>query len=107
MEDLLPVLDSFDMAMENKEAWEKVDANWRRGVEHIHQQFLRVLSDNNVSAINQSGVKFDPNLHESISVIETDDKDQDHTIYSVTQSGYKIGDRVIRPARVNVFEYKK
>jgi molecular chaperone GrpE len=107
IEDLLPVLDSFDMAMGNKEAWEKVDKNWRMGIEHIHQQFLRVLSENNVSAINESGVKFDPNMHESISIIETDEKDKDHTIYSVTQSGYKIGDRVIRPARVNVFEYKK
>jgi molecular chaperone GrpE len=107
IEDLLPVLDSFDMAMGNKEAWEKVDANWRKGIEHIHQQFLRVLVDNNVTAINQSGVAFDPNMHESISIIETSDESQDHTVYSVTQSGYKIGDRVIRPARVNVFEFKK
>ena len=107
IEDLLPVLDSFDMAMSNKEAWEKVDANWRNGIEYIRSQFYRVLEDNNVAPINQIGVKFDPNLHESISSTETSDESKDHTISSVTQSGYKIGDKIIRPARVVVFEYKK
>lgn len=107
IEDLLPVLDSFDMAMGNKEAWEKVDANWRNGIEYIRSQFYRVLEDNNVAPINQIGVKFDPNLHESISTTETSDESKDHTISSVTQSGYKIGEKIIRPARVVVFEYKK
>ncbi len=107
IEDLLPVLDSFDMAMSNKEAWEKVDANWRNGIEYIRSQFYRVLEENNVAPINQIGVKFDPNLHESISTTETSDESKDHTISSVTQSGYKIGDKIIRPARVVVFEYKK
>ena len=107
IEDLLPVLDSFDMAMGNKEAWEKVDANWRSGVEYIRAQFYRVLEDNNVTPINQTGVKFDPNLHESISTIETADESQDHTISSITHTGYKIGEKIIRPARVVVFEFKK
>ncbi len=107
IEDLLPVLDSFDMAMGNKEAWEKVDANWRNGIEYIRSQFYRVLEDNNVAPINQTGIKFDPNLHESISTAETSDESKDHTISSVTQSGYKIGEKIIRPARVVVFEYRK
>lgn len=107
IEDLLPVLDSFDMAMGNKEVWEKVDANWRSGVEYIRAQFYKVLEDNNVTPINQTGVKFDPNLHESISTVETSDESQDHTIFSITHTGYKIGEKIIRPARVVVFEYKK
>ena len=80
VEDLLPVLDSFNMAMGNKEAWEKVDANWRNGVEYIHQQFLRVLADNNVTALDQIDVMFDPMLHESIETIPTDDESKDHKI---------------------------
>lgn len=106
VEDLLPALDSFDMAMGNREAWEKVDANWRNGIEYIRAQFARVLEDHNVTAINQTGVVFDPNLHESIETIETDDKSKDHTIVDIVQSGYKIGDRIIRPARVKVYTLK-
>ena len=45
VEDLLPTLDSFDMAFANKEAWEKVDANWRAGVEYIYQQLVRTVED--------------------------------------------------------------
>lgn len=107
VEDLLPVLDSFNMAMGNKEAWEKVDANWRNGVEYIHQQFLRVLADNNVTALDQVDVMFDPMLHESIETIPTEDESKDHKIAQVVQTGYKIGEKVIRPARVKVWEFKK
>ncbi len=107
VEDLLPVLDSFNMAMGNKEAWEKVDANWRNGVEYIHQQFLRVLADNNVTALDQIDVPFDPMLHESIETIPTEDESKDHKIAQVVQTGYKIGDKIIRPARVKVWEFKK
>lgn len=104
---LFPALDAFDMAMSNKEAWEAVDKNWRQGIEYIHSKFLQALADNNVTAIGKVGDKFDPMLHESIESIKTEDESKDHTIEKVIQAGYKIGERVIRPARVNVFEYKK
>ena len=107
VEDLLPALDSFDMAFANKEAWEKVDPNWRNGVEYIHQQMLRFLADNNVIPINQINVPFDHNLHEAIETISTDEEIKDHTVASIIVSGYKIGDKVIRPARVKVYEYTK
>lgn len=107
IEDLLPALDSFDMAMGNKEAWEKVDANWRNGVEYIRAQFTRVLEDHNVTAINQIGVPFDHNIHEAIENVPTENESADHTVASIIQSGYKIGDKIIRPARVKVFEFKK
>ncbi len=107
VEDFLPAMDSFDMAFKNKEAWEKVDPNWRSGVEYIYQQFLRAFEANNISVINTAGVPFDHNLHEAIETITTDNEQQDHTVASIIQSGYKIGERVIRPARVNVYEYKQ
>ena len=103
----LPALDSFDMAFANKEAWEKVDSNWRTGVEYIYQQFLRALEESGVTPINQVGVPFDPSLHQAIENVPTDDESKDHTIAAVTQSGYKLADRVIRPARVNVWTLKK
>jgi molecular chaperone GrpE len=103
---LLPALDSFDMAFANKEAWEKVDANWRTGIEYIFAQLMTGLSDSGIEKISQVGVPFDPNLHQSIESISTDDKSKDNTIEKVLQAGYKMGDRVIRPARVNIYEFK-
>ncbi len=107
-EELLPVLDAYDMAFSNREAWEKVDKNWRIGVEYIHAQLLKVLADNGVNPIKVSvGDKVDPKLHEAVENISTDDEAQDHSIAEVTQSGYIIGERVLRAARVKVFEFKK
>jgi molecular chaperone GrpE len=104
---LMPALDSFDMAFPNIESWEKVDPNWRMGVEYIYSQFMTGLADSGIEKIDQVGVKFDPNLHHSISAVPTEKEEQDHTVESVIQVGYKIGDRVVRPARVNIYEYKK
>ncbi len=103
VEDMLPALDSFDMAMGNKEAWEKVDANWRMGIEYIQQQLLKALSDYGVEKVGKIGESFNPNLHEAIENIPTDDSGKDHTIANIVQSGYTMGDKVIRPARVHVF----
>jgi molecular chaperone GrpE len=103
IDSLLPALDSFDMAMMNKEAWEKVDQNWRTGVEYIYNQFLTSLGDNGVSTIDKVDVSFDPNLHQSIETLDTDDESKDHTIAKIIQKGYKMGDRIIRPARVVVY----
>ena len=107
VEDLLPVLDAYDMAFSNREAWEKVDANWRMGVEYIHQQLLRVLSENGVTPIDTKvGDTFDPTKHESIETVQTEDSASDNKISAIIQSGYMFGERILRPARVKVFEAK-
>ena len=103
---LLPAMDAFDMAMANKESWESVDKSWRQGIEYIHANLLQALADNKIIVINSVGVKFDPMLHEAVESFPTDDQSKDHTIKSVIQAGYKMGERVIRPARVNIFEFK-
>jgi molecular chaperone GrpE len=102
--DLLPALDSYDMAFSNKEAWEKVDKNWRMGVEYIHQQILKALAEYGVSPIETKiGDAFDPNLHQPIDSVPTEEKEKENTISAIIQTGYKIADRVIRPSRVNVW----
>ena len=101
----LNVMDSFNMAFQNKEAWEKVDENWRKGVEYIHSQFNTVFEEYGVKAIGEVGESFDPNIHQPVEMIQTDKKDSDHKVAVVIQKGYKLGERVIRPARVNVYEY--
>ena len=108
VEELLPVLDAYDMAFSNKEAWEKVEKNWRMGVEYIHQQLLKVLADNGVIEINPIvGDIPDSNLHDMIENVETEDESKDHTVAQVMQKGYKLTGRVLRPARVKVYEYKQ
>lgn len=104
--DFLPVLDSFDMAMGNTDAWNAVDANWRVGVEYIYNQFKTTLENNNITAIDSVNVEFDPNLHEPMKTQETEDASQDHKVAQIIQKGYKMGDRVIRPARVVVWKLK-
>lgn len=104
--DFLPVLDSFDMAMANTEAWNAVDANWRVGVEYIYNQLKTTLENMDVSAIDAVNVSFDPNLHEPMKTEDTDDATLDHKVKQIIQKGYKMGDKVIRPARVVVYKLK-
>ncbi|MFH1201047.1 MAG: nucleotide exchange factor GrpE [bacterium] len=103
----LSVIDSFNMAFADKEAWEKVEDNWRLGVEYIYSQMNGIFEEYGVKEVGKVGESFDPNIHQSIDAIETDKKEQDHTVASVIQKGYRLGERVMRPARVNVYEYKE
>ena len=103
----LSVMDSFNMAFANKEAWEKVDPDWRKGVEYIYGQMNTIFEEYGVKEVGEVGEIFDPNIHQSIELVPTDKKEFDHTISSVIQKGYKLGERVIRPARVNIYEYKE
>lgn len=107
IEDLLPVLDSFAMAFGNKQAWEAVDENWRVGVEFIHTQFFKTLSDYGLSLINQTDVELDPMRHESIETVDTDDEGKDHHVAEVIQNGYQLQDKVIRPAKVKIYKFSK
>ncbi len=107
VEELLPVLQSFDMAMGNKESWEKVDSNWRAGIEYIAKQFKAVLLSHGLEEINPIGEVFDPARDESIEHVEVGEVEKDHKIIEVVQKGYKLHDKIIRPARVKVGEFKK
>ena len=104
LESLMPALDSFDMAISNKVAWEAVDANWRTGVEYIYNHIITALENSGITKIGLTGEAFDPTLHEAIETLKTDAENDDHTVAEVIQSGYKIGDKIIRPARVKIFQ---
>ncbi len=101
----LSVLDSFNMAFANQEAWSKVDKSWRKGVEYIYAQLNTVFEEYGVKELGKIGENFDPSIHQSIEMTKTENKEDNHKISVVIQKGYKLGDRVIRAARVNVFEY--
>jgi len=105
--DIIPVLDSFDMAFANKEAWEKVDSSWRSGVEYICSQLKNILLQHGVVEIDPSGQKFDPQKHASTEIITTSKEKEDDIVAEVVQKGYTLHDKTIRPARVKVFQYEK
>jgi molecular chaperone GrpE len=103
-EELLPLCDSFQMAMSNTEVWEKADKSWRTGVEGINMQLMNILNSYVVKAVNPVGDAFDPQKHEAIGTEEVTDKKLEDTVISVVQQGYEMTQDndtyMIRPARV-------
>ncbi len=107
IEELIPVLDSFDMAMGNKEAWEKADKNWRIGVEYIYSQLLKVLNENGVTKLNPINQPYDHNHHEAISHEPVSDQKQHDMVIQVVQKGYSLNGKVLKVPKVKVGEFKK
>jgi molecular chaperone GrpE len=94
---LLPVLDSFERALQVKSG----AGDFRSGVELIYKQLQDVLAKLGVQAIPARGEQFDPHVHEAIEMVETSDA-ADHEVLEELQRGYKIKDRLLRPAMVKV-----
>jgi len=90
IEKLLPILDNLESA--------QMHIN-DEGLELVIKQFKEVLSSEGISEIQADGQTFDPNLHEAIEIQEGQ---EDNKIVKVINKGYKIDDKVIRPAKVVV-----
>lgn len=104
---LIPVLDSFEMAMGNKEAWEKADKNWRVGVEYIYNQLKKTLSDAGLEEVDPTGQKFDATRDEASEYVPVDSESKDHVIIQVIQKGYTLNGKAMRPPKVKVGEFRK
>ncbi len=104
IQDLLPVLDAFDMAFGNTESWESVDKNWRVGIEFIHSSMIRTLEERGVTPYDPFGEDFNAELHNSVEMIKVENDKEVGKIVSVIQKGYKMGDRIIRVPNVRVGE---
>ena len=105
--ELLTVIESFDMAFSNKEIWEKVDKNWRIGVEYIHSQFLKILKENGLVEIDPVGQKFDPSLHVADEMKQVENEKENGIILKVNKKGFNLNGRVIVAPKVVVGEFKK
>jgi len=103
---LIPVLDSFGLAMGNKEVWEKADKNWRIGVESIANQLRKALADAGLEEVDPVGQKFDPMRDEAAEYVPVDSESKNHMIIGVLQKGYNLNGRSMRPAKVRVGEFK-
>lgn len=99
--ELLPVLDGFDLALGVSAS----AADYRKGVELIHQQLYSALEKLGLKAVESKNQEFDPRLHEAIAAVETDDIPENH-IAEEFQRGYFFKDRLLRPARVKIAKPK-
>lgn len=107
MTDLLPVLDSFDLAFADKSNAEKVSESWRAGVLSIYSKMMEILGRRGLEQIGHVGDKFDVNMEEPVAMTPVDKEELDDTVTEVFQKGYSLNGRVIRPAKVKVGEYNK
>lgn len=104
VERIAPSLDSFHMAMQGK-GWESMPKEWKVGIQGIYQQILSVLTEEGLEVLDPTGSEFNPELHESMSVISVEDASQDHVVQQTIQKGLLMNGNLIRPAKVVVGEY--
>ncbi len=105
IEDLVPALDSFDMAT-GSAAWDAVDPQWRGGMDQVRNQLLGALSANGVERYGKIGEIYDPYIHDVVE--EKDDvPGEPGSIFKILRYGYKIGDRVLRPAQVVIKKHQE
>ena len=97
---LLPVIDNFDRAFADVPQ-EVAQTNWYQGIAAIKQQFEGVLRELQIERIESVGQPFDPALHEAIAHEPSDEHAKD-VVASEFEAGYRLGDAVIRHARVKV-----
>lgn len=96
-ENLLPVIDSFERALD----CECTDENFKNGMNMIFNQFKEFLNKMNIKEIDAMGKEFDPNYHNAIQQLADTDYASNH-VCAVYQKGYMAGDKLIRPAMVAV-----
>jgi molecular chaperone GrpE len=96
----LEVVDDLDLALKNRPQ-EGDNAGWAEGVELIYRKLSAILEAEGVSIIDADGQYFDPNLHEAITH-EQHPELESGRIIAVVKKGYRLGDRVLRPAQVRV-----
>ena len=94
---VLPALDDLERALQNRPA----EDAWASGIELITRKLQNILNSEGLKRIEAEGMPFDPNFHEAISHEHHEDFESGQVI-EVVQNGYKLGERVIRPALVRV-----
>lgn len=94
---LIPVLDSFERALETSN--EK--SEFHIGVELIYKQLQDALAKIGVQPVAAGGRQFDPRIHEAVEMVDTEES-EDHRVLDELQRGYKLKDRLLRPAMVRV-----
>lgn len=98
IKEFLPMMDNFERAI----AAEAADAEgFKKGVEMIYKNFTDIFSKLGIEAFGEIGEPFDPNIHNGVMHIE-DSELAENSVAEVFSKGYKLGDRILRPAMVKV-----
>ena len=97
VKDILPILDDFERALQV----ETTDRNYAKGVELIYQRMSETLRKLGLEPIETVGRKFDPNLHQAVERVETEEA-EDQSILAEFQRGYYFKGKLLRPAMVKV-----
>jgi molecular chaperone GrpE len=97
VEQFLPVLDNFHLALKSSGSLEQL----RSGLELVVKQMEEVLRSLNVQPVETVGVRFDPRVHEALESVDRTDL-PDHQVLDEVRRGYRIRDRLLRPALVRV-----
>ena len=101
LEDVLPVYDTFKMAMQATQM-DNVNLDMIvQGMNMIQNMFVKAMDDMGVEELNAAGEKFDPNFHEATSESFSDEVEEG-VVLSQTRCGYKLGERLLRAAMVTV-----
>ena len=97
---VLPAVDDLERALRDRPSGEEVRA-WTEGIELIYRKLTGLLESEGVEMVPAQGTLFDPALHEAVTY-EASDTHEHGQVIEVIQQGYRLGDRVLRPARVRV-----
>lgn len=100
--DMLPLIDDFERSMRAAEKYEDVAA-LKEGLDMIYRKFIKFLEDNKVTAIETEDKDFSTDEHEAVTLFNAGE-DKKGKIIDCTQKGYKLGDKVLRYAKVIVGE---
>jgi molecular chaperone GrpE len=98
IEDIIPALDSFDMAAQS-EQWASVGDGFRTGMEQVKNQLVDILARHGAERYGKIGEMFDPRLHDAVQEL-SDVAGEPGSIVRILRFGYRAGERVIRPAQV-------
>ena len=98
--DLLPIIDNFERAINHSEVSEEMK-KYSVGIKMIYNNLKDILKQYGVEEINRVGQTFDPNLEQAL-LVENDSTKEDDIVLEVLLKGYKLKDRVIRPASVKI-----
>ena len=97
---LLPALDAFERALKHRDS--SVAGQFYEGVELIYRQLLDALGRAGVKPVDAQGKAFDPELHEAVGTVEAEEHHGDQEVVEEVQRGYKLRQRLLRPAVVKV-----
>jgi len=101
MRELLNAMDSFDLAIRNASSEKSARDNMLRGLDLVYKQFQDTLGRFGLKPIEAKGQRFDPNFHQAVSTVPTDEVEE-NTVVEELRRGYTLNGRLLRPAMVSV-----